>query len=181
MSIRYESLDEPVRAFIRKEVERDRADGTLYISPRLTEAGAAAWLELLLEACARHDDAWLASQLRSRGLMRTEEQRRKPKGGFTTSKVPVTAPDTLAEGEFNRFYARGLCAEVLNSGGIEVEVYRGKTVETPRPESQAMIGRRLPAARLLEDLRSSPGVEPAMGLPRGPNSGLTVRRVRNPQ
>ena len=24
-------------------------------------------------------------------------------------KVPVTAPQTLAEGEFNRFYIRGVC------------------------------------------------------------------------
>jgi hypothetical protein len=109
--------------------------------------------------------------------MRTEEQRRKPKGGFTTAQVPYTAPDTLAEGEFNRFYARGLCVHVLASGGTEVEVYRGKEVQNPRPESQAMIGRRLPAQNLLDDLRTAQGVEPALGLPRGPNSGLTVRRA----
>jgi hypothetical protein len=109
--------------------------------------------------------------------MRTEEQRRKPKGGFTTARVPHTAPDTLAEGEFNRFYARGLCAFVVSSGGTEVEVYRGKEVQNARPESQAMIGRRLPAQKLLDDLRTSQGVEPALGLPPGPNSALTVRRV----
>jgi hypothetical protein len=124
-----------------------------------------------------HEDDWLASTLRERGYMKAEEQRAKPSGGFTTAKVPHTAPETLAEGEFNRFYARGLCVQVLESGGTEVEVYRGKNVANPRPESQAMIGRRLPAQQLLDDLRSSPGVEPALGLPPGPNSGLTIRRV----
>lgn len=177
MSIRYESLDEAVRGFMVRELEHDRAHGKLYISPRLTDAGAQAWPQVLREAMERHDDAWLASALRERSYMRTEEQKRKPKGGFTMAKVPHTAPDTLAEGEFNRFYARGLCAHVLDTGGTEVEVYRGKEVVNPRRESEAMIGRRVPAQQLLNDLRNSPGVEPALGLPPGPNSGLTVRRV----
>jgi hypothetical protein len=176
MSIRYESLDAAVRRAMVHELERDQAAGTLYISPRLTGAGAQAWPEILREAFESHDDSWIAATLRTRGLMRAEEQRRKPKGGFTTAQVPHTAPDTLAEGEYNRFYARGLCAHVVDSGGAEVEVYRGKDVQNPRPESQAMIGRRLPAQNLLDDLRTAQGVEPALGLPPGPNSGLTVRR-----
>lgn len=177
MSIRYESLDEAVRSAMVRELESDVANGTLYISPRLTEAGKEAWPQLLRQAAEKYDDSWLASELCSRGFIRTTEQRRKPKGGYTMAKVPHTAPDTLAEGEFNRLYSRGLCAEVLASGGTEVEVYRGKEVQNPRPESEAMIGRRLSAQNLLEDLRTSQGVEPALGLPPGPNSGLTVRRV----
>jgi hypothetical protein len=177
MAIRYESLDAEVRAFMVREVERDQTQSTVYVSPRLTEPGAQAWPGILREACEQHDDAWLAATLRARGYIRTEEQRRKPKGGFTIVKVPYTAADTLAEGEFNRFYARGLCVAVLQSGGTEVEVYRGKAVENPRPESEAMIGRRMPAQQLLDDLRTSQGVEPALGLPPGPNSGLTIRRL----
>ncbi|GBD26329.1 hypothetical protein HRbin30_01661 [bacterium HR30] len=177
MGIHYENLDEGVREFMIRELDLDIHSGRLYISPRLTEAGTQAWPDLLREAFREHDDDWLASQLRLRRLMRTTEQRRKPKGGLAIAKVPHTAAETLAEGEFNRFYARGLCASVLASGGTEVEVYRGKAVQNPRAESQAMIGRRLPAQQLLDDLRTSQGVEPALGLPPGPNSGLTVRRV----
>lgn len=179
MSIRYESLDAAVRSAMVRELERDLASGTLYISSRLTGAGADTWPQLLQEAAEQFDDAWLASTLRSRGFMHTEEQRHKPKGGLTTAKVPHTAPDTLAEGEFNRLYARGLCADVLASGGAEVEVYRGKAVQSPRAESENMIGQGLPAQKLLDDLRSSQGVDPALGLPPGPNSGLTVRRVQD--
>ena len=177
MGIRYESLDENVRAAMVQGLERDLASGTLYVSPRLTEEGARVWPEILREAFQNRDDDWLAATLRSRNLIRSHEQRRKPKGGFSTVKVPRTAPETLAEGEFNRFYARGLCVTVLASGGKEVEVYRGKYVQNPRPESEAMIGRRLSAQALLDDLRTAQGVEPALGLPPGPNSGLTVRRT----
>ncbi|HXG20696.1 MAG TPA: hypothetical protein VNN62_16680 [Methylomirabilota bacterium] len=178
MNIHYEDLDAAVRASMIQELDLDVSNQRLYISSRLTDAGAQQWPTILREAFEKHDDTWIAAALRTRGLLRTHEQRRKPKGGFTTAQVPHTAADTLAEGEFNRFYARGLCANVLASGGTEVEVYRGKQVQNPRPESQAMIGRRLSAQQLLDDLRNSQGVDPALGLPPGPNSGLTVRRVR---
>jgi len=145
MGIRYENLDAEVRTAMVREFGRDQKNGTLYISPRLTDTGVRAWPQILREAAARHDDTWLASTLRSQGLMRTQEQRRESKGGFTTVKVPHTAPDTLAEGEFNRLYARGLCSHVLESGGAEVEVYRGKAVQNPRSEAEQMIGQRLPA------------------------------------
>jgi len=177
MGIQYDSLDANVRQSMIHELDLDKGDNRLYISPRLTEGGAKEWPELLRDAFSEYDDDWLSAQIRSRGLMRDTEQRRTPKGNFTTARVPHTAPDTLAEGEFNRFYARGLCAVVLATGGTEVEVYRGKEVQNPRPESQAMVGRWLPAQQLLEDLRVSQGVEPALGLPPGPNSGLTIRRV----
>jgi len=177
MGIHYESLDNSVRTKMVQELEQDQKNNNLYRSRRLTESGKKAWPKLLREAAEQHNDTWLASTLRKQRFMRTHEERHKPKGGSTMAKVPQTAPDTLAEGEFNRFYIRGLCAQVLESGGTEVEVYRGKTVNNPRPESSAMIGKRLPAKKLLNDLRTSPGVEPALGLPPGPNSGLSVRRV----
>lgn len=176
MSIQYSNIDAEVRKFMLQELGMDESNKTLYISPRLTEQGASNWPAMLRKAIENHNDGWLASELRLQGLMRSHEERRKPKGGFTNARVPITAPDTLAEGEFNRFYARGLCASVLASGGTGVVVCRGKQVSNPRSESEAMIGRAIPAGELLEDLRTSQGVEPALGLPPGPNSGLTVRR-----
>ena len=100
------------------------------------------------------------------------------KGGLTTAHVPVTAPETLAEGEFNRFYARGLCSRAIEENISHVEVYRGKLVENPRPESEEKIGTKLSAKELLNDLRTSQGVEPCLGVPPGPNSGLTIRFPR---
>lgn len=178
MAFTFENLDAPTRHGMEQEVDRDVAAGTLYISPRLNAQGRAQWSALLREAARNHDEVWLAEQLRRGGLLNTHEERRTPKGGTTTAEVPVTAPETLAEGEFNRFYARGLCVRAVGAGIAEVEVYRGKPVAAPRAESQAMLGKRIPAAALLNDLRVSQGVEPALGLPPGPNSGLTVRLPR---
>lgn len=178
MALRYENLDENTRSFMLSEVDLDLSHRKLYMSPRLNELGEQNYVDLLKEAIEHHDDTWLAQQLRSRGYMKESEQRRKRSGGLTTAKVPVTAPDTLSEGEFNRYYARGLCVRVIEEGMNQVEVYRGKLVSQPRPESEAMLGKKLSAEALLEDLRKSVGVEPALGLPRGPNSGITVRMVK---
>lgn len=175
MTLHYEHLDERTRHLMLKEADLDISQGTLYISSRLNEQGVTGYPALLRETIESHDDAWFANELRSRDYMTAFEQKRKPKGGFTTAQVPITAPNTLAEGEFNRFYVRGLCARAIEDGILEVEVYRGKEVNQPRPESEAMIGKRISAQRLLEDIRRSPGVEPALGLPPGPNTGLTVR------
>ncbi len=175
MGLSYPNLDDRTRQFMIQELERDIANGTVYISDRLNEAGTGGWATVLREAIERYDDDWLAAELHRRSHIKTHEQRRKPKGGVTVAKVPITASETLAEGEFNRFYARGLCARALADGIAEVEVYRGKAVAQPRPESQAKIGSRVPAEALLDDLRRSQGVEPALGIPPGPNSGLTVR------
>ena len=178
MAIHYENLDESTRSFMLSEVDLDLSHGNLYMSPRLNELGEQNYVSLLKEAIEHHDDAWLAHQLHGRGYMKDYEQRKKRGGGFTMAKVPITAPDTLSEGEFNRYYVRGLCLRVTEEGMNQVEVYRGKSVSQPRPESEALLGKKLAAEVLLKDLRESIGVEPALGLPRGPNSGLTVRMVK---
>lgn len=163
------------RRYMLEEILRDIASGTLYLSPRLNAQGKTVYAALLKDAAETYDDSWLAQELRLGGMMNEMEQQRKPKGGYTLVRVPVTAPDTLAEGEFNRFYARGLCKYAIANGIIAVEVYRAKAVMQPRPDSQSKIGTRINAQALLDDLRSNPGVDTALGLPPGPNSGLSVK------
>ena len=175
MGIEYENLDKRTREFMIRELDLDIFNGTLYIGTRLNSSGVANWSNNLREAIQSHNDDWLADQLLNGGCMKTRETKRTPSGGTTTVKVPVTARETLSEGEFNRFYSRGLCLRAIEDGIPEVEVYRGKQVQKPRPESQAKIGRRFTAKDLLDDLRKSQGVEPALGIPPGPNSGLTIR------
>lgn len=178
ITLRLENLDDRTRHFMLEELELDVTSGTLYLSPRLSESGRSEYESLLREAIKSGNDDSLAQALRSHNRMKLTEQRQKPKGGFTTARVPATAPDTLAEGEFNRSYVRGLCRLALEEGVHEIEIYRAKHVTNPRPESQVMIGKKINAKALLEDLRTHPGVEPALGLPPGPNSGLSVRLSR---
>ena len=147
-----------------KELELDISNGKLYISPRLNPTGQKNWGNLLREAFQNYDDDWLANELLSRGYMKMQETRRTRSGETIVARVPVTARETLAEGEFNRFYARGVCTRAGEDGIPDVEVCRGKLVQTPRPESQAKIGKKVCAKTLREDLRTSQGVEPALGI-----------------
>ena len=174
MALTYRNLDGRTREFMAKELKQDVASRNLYISPRLNAEGKAAWESLVLEAISSQNDAWLSEEIRRRRLLNSEEERRKPTGGTIMAKVPENASDTLAEGEFNRYYARGLCARAIQDKVSQVEVYRGRHSQKPRPESEALIGTRLDPAALLNDLRSSIGVEPALDVPPGPNSGLSV-------
>lgn len=162
------------------EVDHDLAAGTLYIGRYLSELGVVQYPCLLRRAVERGTDESLAADLSAQGLFAETYQKRKPSGGYTVSKVPITAPTTLAEGEFNRFYLRGLCQRAIAAGGEAIEIYRARESLAPRPESEAMIGRHLDAATLLGDLREHIGVDTALGLPPGPNSGLSGRLVASP-
>lgn len=88
--------------------------------------------------------------------------------------MPFNAAETLGEGEFNRFYSRGLCARAIAEQVSGVRVYRAKDVASPRSASISMVGQVFDPAILLDDLRTHIGVEPALGLPPGPNSGLSI-------
>lgn len=176
--IQYENLDDQTRKFMLHEFDSDVANGSLYLSPRLNDLGRQDYPSLLRKAIISHDDVWLARRLHDNKLIKTYEVRRKPGGGSVRARVPYSAADTLAEGEFNRFFIRGLCARAVKQGTKEVQVYRGKAVRKARPESEILIGSTKKAKNLLNDLRMKIGEEPCLGLPGGPNSGLTVRLLR---
>lgn len=111
-----------------------------------------------------------------RRLNSHEKPRKLKSGGF--SKPPImrkNAHQMLAEGEFNRFYIRALCLRAIEDEHPQVVVYRAKAVTNARSASEQMIGQNMPAEAVLRDLRERPGVDTALGLPPGPNSGLSVR------
>jgi hypothetical protein len=168
------NLDARTRKFMSQEIELDCKNSVLYKSPRLNANGENAWEPTLKEAARAHDDSWLGLELRKQGCLRSQEARIM-RGRETFCRVPMNAHETLSEGEFNRFYCRGLCARAIEEGVPEVIAYRAKEVENPRPESEAVIGKTFDPKELLEDLRRSQGVEPALGIPRGPNSGISIK------
>jgi hypothetical protein len=176
VSLRYLNLDDRTRMFMVEEIDLDIAKKVLYLSPWLTERGRHDWPEMLRDAATSGTDATLAAEIPLYRRLAQTAQRRKPKGaGVTMYQVPHTAPDTMAEGEFNRFYVRALCRRALEDKIDGLIVYRAKAVAIPRQGSEEKIGTFVDPASILSDLRTSPGVEPALGMPPGPNSGLTVK------
>lgn len=176
MGLAYANLDDETRGYMVEEIDAAIADRSIYLSPWLSPQGLQDWANLLRSAAQTGSDNTLAAALRQNGRINITALRRKPRSTEMTSyRVPDTAPMTMAEGEFNRFYCRGLCRRAIANNISTLEVYRAKQVEQPRPDSEAKIGTHVDPRAILEDLRTSPGVEPSLGLPPGPNSGLTLK------
>lgn len=174
MGLNYQNLDERTRALMLVEIERDIAGGVLYLSDKLNTSGRSVYPDLLRAAAKDGSDVSFAAAIHG-NLKEHGAPRKLSSGEF--SKPPamsINAHEMLAEGEFNRFYIRGLCLRAIEDGVGEVIVYRAKAVEHPRPESEQKLGNALRAEELLRDLRMHPGVDTALGLPSGPNSGISV-------
>jgi hypothetical protein len=175
MSLYYVNLDDRTRQLMLEEVEYDIAHNQLHISPFLSGQGVRDYPNLLREAIRAGNDETLAEQLRAHRRITKTLPRKKPKGGFSIASAPVNAAEVLAESEFNRFYIRALARRAIEEGITDLVVYRAKPVQNPRPESEALIEATLPPEDLLNDLRTHPDEPPALGVPSGPNSGLSVR------
>lgn len=175
MGLAYANLDETTRKYMLEEIDLDVANNDLYLGRRLTEKGRTRWLSLLKESSTSQNDDWLAARQKSEGLIKSKETRSLKGGKVIEVDVPITAAEILAEGEFNRFYIRALCRRAVESGLSKLLVYRAKDVQNPRPSSEALIGTMIDANALLTDLRVHQGEEPALKMPGGPNSGLSVR------
>jgi hypothetical protein len=173
MGLTYANLDADTRAFGLDEVKV----GHLYFSPRLTAAGVEQWPRILSEALDRQDDDWLARQILERGLLNAQESYTRNGKSFTRAINKPHAAQQLAEGEFNRFYLRGLCRRALRDNIPHLIVYRAKAVSQPRAESEAKIGSAIAVNELLAALRTSDfvSIEDTLRVPGGPNSGLSAR------
>lgn len=174
MGLELADLDDTTRQHMLTELEHDLQTDNLYFGKYLSDTGREQYPGLLRKAIESGTDDSLAASLEAPGIFLSHHQRRKPAGGVTQAKVPTTAHTMLAEGEFNRFYLRGLCARATATHQ-KIEIYRARASSQPRPESEALIGSHLDPADLLDDLRMNTGVDTALGLPSGPNSGLSGR------
>ena len=171
----FRDLDDATREQMLAEFREDVAREGIYLSARLSPAGRAAYPGLLESALTDGDAESFAGALGMPGVLNTYETARNPRGGpDITKRVASNAASTLAQGEFNRYFVRGLCRRVVEAvPDGTVRVYRARVSARPRAESDAKVDTELPARQLLEDLRSHMGVDTALGLPEV-NSGLSV-------
>ena len=170
-----ESLDfQNVRELMIQELDEDIDNSNIYLSNRLIPTSHQKYQDLFKDACQSGNPNTFAMNIQSNRCLKTTETSRSRSGNIINKKVPYNAHETLAEGEFNRFYLRGLCLKAIELGN-RIEVYRAKPVMNPRSRSQAMIGKKIDPQQILHDLRTHIGVDAALGLPPGPNSGLSGR------
>jgi hypothetical protein len=175
MPLQYENLDPTTRRFALAELDADLATGDFHSSERLRPTAIADYQRLLYDALRYYDDRWLEE--RASDLLIDVEPRRTRSGGQTAVKVPEMAARMLAEGDFNRYYMRGVSQRAIDEGRQVVEVYRARLSLEPRPESARLEGNRLPASAVLDYLRGQRGAAADITPLGRPNSGLSVRLV----
>jgi hypothetical protein len=174
MALHLDNLNEEIRPYILAAIEQAEANGGVYMSTRFNAHGAEVYPSLLKDAVREHDDTWLANELHKGNVFKAVE-RGNAWGKPSVGRVDRTAHETLAEGEFNSFYMRGLCLYAIEHGIPELEIYRAKEVFQERSSSNAKIGDRFSPQILLADLKAPFNTRTMSGMPTGPNSGLSLR------
>ena len=149
----FNKLDRRTRVLMCEEIATAEQSNNIYESTRFNETGRKIWVELIQKAAQEHDEHWLAYQLELVGAMKDLETKAKPKGGYTIAHVPDIATETLADGQFNRFYMAAICRRALEDGKSNVSIYRAKQRIDPRPESRILEGKFREAKALLQELR----------------------------
>lgn len=173
MSFQFALLDDDMRRRMRDELDDDVQNSRLYLSPRLSVEGRRLFEGLLRLSVEHHHPDWLAAELVDKNCLVGVEERRLANGRTISARVPVTAAQTLAESEFNRLYARGVCLMAIERA-VRVRICRAKQVVAPRAESEIAIGTIYDPTSVLFDIRASTGLEAGLGLHLAPNSGLTL-------
>jgi hypothetical protein len=175
MPLQYENLDPTTRRYAYAELDQDLRNGTFHHSERLRPEAIAEYQRLLSEALRYYDDRWLED--RTGDLLVESESRRTKSGGTTTARVPHMAARLVAEGDFNRYYMRGVALRAIEVGGQILEIYRARLSLEPRPESANVEGSRVPAAEVLAHLRGPISPNLAVAPLGRTNSGLSVKLV----
>jgi hypothetical protein len=129
---------------------------------------------LVREAIRHGDETTLAESLGEMRRITRTANRRLTQGGYQIVTVPANAAEMIADEAFNRYYIRAICRRALAMGLDEVVVYRAKPVSSPRTRSEELLETAVSAADLLEDLRQHSGEKTELGIPGGPNSGISV-------
>ena len=174
MSLDLANLDLCTRRFMLAELESDVASGTLYRSPQLSEQGQLQYYALLRAAVTSGTEESFAEALCRRQAVLPPGRWQHPRE-VGPEEALAAATVRLAEREFHRFYIRGLCRRALDQGVQVLEIYRAKPAESGRAPSDAMVGIRVTASSLLEDLSQEFHSWPPHGLPQCRDPGLSVR------
>lgn len=171
MTLNLRNLDDLTRKYMLEELSLDIKKNKLCLGKYLSEVGKSDYPILLRSAMENGDIASLAESLKNNERLESHVMCSRSKSGM--KKVPKNASEMLAEGEFNRFYIRAKCRRAIDES-VMVIAYRARESRNPRMESLALEGKEFDPTELLTALRNSIGVEAGLGLPPGPNSGMSV-------
>lgn len=167
-----ENLDlKDVRKYMLDEVNLDMENDDLYYSSYLKEDCKDVYSDLLKNEIEFGNPESFSKSIKDKMILRKIEMtKRGPRN------VRKNAHETLGEGEFNRFYIRGLCKKAIKQG-LKIEVYRAKQVNKPREKSKNLIEEILDPKFVLEDFRTNFGRNTSSEISK-PNSGISLRLIK---
>ncbi len=174
MALQLVDLNVATRAAMLAELEEDIGAGKVVLSPHLKDGAGSEFISLLVSALRDFHDVWLASALRTKGLVRTHETIPTQHGPKRITLPPDT-PELLAEGEYNRYYLRGLCRRAIEESFPTLWIYRANGEARRRPECDRLVGTPIDPCVLLEALQGGASTDEALGLPAERHSGLSAR------
>lgn len=172
MSFNFIDLNSDVRKIMLDEVNLDISNNALYYSKRFNQNGMDKYQAILIESINNGNEQTFANLIKNQNMFNPTSTDRNVK----ISKTPINAHESLADGEFNRFYIRALAKIAINENK-KLEVFRAKEVANARSASLSKIGEIVDPEALLVDLRKNIGIDTFLGLPGGVNSGLSVKLV----
>lgn len=173
--LQYRNLDPVTRRHALAELDQDIASDAFHLPARVRPTASGDYQRLLRDALRYYDDLWLEDH--ASDLLVESEPRRTASGSQVTAKVPQAGARMVAEGDFNRYYMRGVALRAIDEARQMVDVYRARLSLEPRPESAELEGQRLPARAVLDWLRGVQTDDPTVTPLGRPNSGLSVRLV----
>lgn len=165
----YENLDDKTREYMLSEVNEDITKGRLYLSSRLSVSGRDFFRSYLPQVISSKtgDDKTLTDFLRP--FFKISEIR-FVNGLQREARVPSNAAEILAEGEFNKYYIRGLCRRAIDEGIKDVLVYRAKETTSRSPESESVLGILISPSALLKSMKDGHSLPECLGLSSRPSS-----------
>jgi len=160
---RFNNLNEEIRNLMKLELNMDQNNNNIYFSKRFT-IDNNKYINMLQTAIETGNNQTLAMMIQNY-LERTEQS------------IFTDASETLADGEFNKYYMRAISIDAINKSK-QVQVYRARNVIEPRQISEIIIGKVLNPIEVLNYLRTSISQRDktsslkTLGVP---NSGLSIQ------
>jgi len=144
----------------------------------LSDAGWAVYLEVMPVALLEHDDAWLWRCLLDQQLwIERVHYERLGQSASARVNIPASAA-TLAVGEFNTAYVRGLAAVLLDHGVETCTVHRAGGAVEPRSECALLEGQAVRVQTIIDGHRASyfpPPGRDGVPAPVGPGCHHSIR------
>lgn len=183
MIMNFTELDGATREWMLTRFEAEEASGAPFRSEVLSEAGLAAWPDLMRNAIADPDgnEGTLALAVNVPEFWNPTEAYVR-NGVLRERKVnSAQASERLALTEFNTWYVAGLAHRLVDDGELDCLVYRAAQPKWEHASCSEHEGRRYALADVIAGHRIGywppPGTPDQFAIPAGPGCHHTIQRV----